>query len=155
MLDLANRQPEQNENPSKILRQKWKQKWEHYRRTHIDGPPATADLKAEENLKMRSQLPRRETTIATLVRSECIGLKAFLYKRRVPGFDNPACDCGGGRQTAKHTIMFCAKWNRAALFEEAASQDYRKVSTARGIREITRWMISHGILEKFNLYRHQ
>ena len=111
-------------------------------------------FKGQRNLEMRNQLPRRETTIATLVRSECIGLKAFLHRRRVPGFDNPACDCGGERQTAKHTIMFCAKWNRAALFEEAGSQNYKKmVSTARGIRAIT--MISHGILEQFNLYRHQ
>jgi hypothetical protein len=78
----------------KILQEKCKQKWENYRRTHVDGPPATADLKAREMLKMRSQLPRRETTIATLVRSECIGLRAFLHKRRVSGFDNPACDCG-------------------------------------------------------------
>jgi hypothetical protein len=29
------------------------------------------------------------------------------------------------------------------------------VSTAREIQEITRWMISNGIIEKFNLYRHQ
>ena len=80
--------------------------------------------------------------MATLVRSECIGLRAVLHKRRVPGFDNvnPACDCGGGRQTAKHTIMFCTKWDRAALFEAAGTQDYRKmVSTARGIRAITRY----------------
>ena len=40
-----------------------------------------------------SQLPRRETTIAT-VRSECIGLRAFLHKRRIPGFDNPAEEVG-------------------------------------------------------------
>jgi hypothetical protein len=47
---------------------------------HVNGPPATADLKAKEILKMRSQLSRRETTMATLVRSECIGLRAFLHK---------------------------------------------------------------------------
>ena len=148
-------QPEQGENTWRTLQEKWKQKWESYRRTHVDGPPAAADLKAKEILKMRSQLPRRDTTMATLVRSECIGLRAFLHKRRVPGFDNPACDCGGGRQTAKHTIMFCTKWDRATLFT-AGSQDYRKmVSTARGIQAITRWMISCGILEQFNLYRYQ
>lgn len=155
-LERPNHQPGQGENTWRTLQEKWKQKWESYRRAHVDGPPATADLKAKEILKMRSQLPRRETTMATLVRSECIGLRAFLHKRRVPGFDNPACDCGGGRQTAKHTIMFCTKWDRAALFEGAGSQDYRKmVSTARGIRAITRWMISCGILEQFNLYRYQ
>jgi hypothetical protein len=72
-----------------MLLEKWKQKWENYRQTHVDGPPAIADLKAKEMLKMRSQLPRRETTIAT-VRSECIGLRAFLHKQSISGFDNPA-----------------------------------------------------------------
>ena len=51
--------------------------------------------------------------------------------------------------------MFCTKWDRATLFT-AGSQDYRKmVSTARGIQAITRWMISCGILEQFNLYKYQ
>jgi hypothetical protein len=63
-------------------------KWENYKQKHVDGPPAIAELKAKEILRMRSQLPRRETTIATLVRSECIG--AFFTSE-----DNPACDCGG------------------------------------------------------------
>jgi hypothetical protein len=35
-------------------------------------------------LRMRSLLPRRETTIA-LVKSECMGLRAFLYRRRARG----------------------------------------------------------------------
>ena len=87
--------------------------WNTGGHTPVDGPPATTHLKTKEMLKMRSQLPRRETTMATLVRSESIGPRAFLHKQRVQRFDNPACDCGGGRQTAKHTIMFCAKWNRA------------------------------------------
>jgi len=38
--------------------------------------------------------------------------------------------------------MSCAKWGRAALFEEADSREM--VSTARGIQAITRWMISYG-----------
>jgi hypothetical protein len=31
-------------------------------------------------LNVHSKLTRRETTIATLVRSECIGFKAFLHR---------------------------------------------------------------------------
>ena len=86
----------------------------------VDGPPATAELKAKEIPRMRSQLPRRETTIATLVNSEYIGLRTFLYKRRVR---QPGLWLWRGRQTAKHTIMFCAKWDRAVLFEAAGIRD--------------------------------
>src|ERR1700722_19173906 len=118
-------------------------------RDNLHSDPSNSRFEGQRDVE--NEKPASETT---LVRSECIlGLRAFLHKRRVPGFDNPACDCGGGRQTAKHTIMFCTKWDRATLFT-AGSQDYRKmVSTARGIRAITRWMISCGILEQFNLYR--
>src|SRR5882762_6326222 len=76
-LERPNHQPGQGENTWRTLQEKWKQKWESYRRAHVDGPPATADLKAKEILKMRrvfemgtssrSQLTRRETTMATLV----------------------------------------------------------------------------------------
>jgi hypothetical protein len=53
-LERPNRQPEQGENTRKILQEKWKQKWENYRRTHVDEPLATADFKAKEMLKMGS-----------------------------------------------------------------------------------------------------
>jgi hypothetical protein len=36
-----------------MLQEKWKQKRENYRQKHADGPPATAELKAEEILRMR------------------------------------------------------------------------------------------------------
>jgi hypothetical protein len=54
-----------------------------------------------------------------------------------------------------HTIIFRAKWDRAAaLLEEAGTRDYRKmVSTTRGIRAITGWIIGNGIPEQFNLNR--
>jgi hypothetical protein len=45
----------------------------------VSSTLAMTELKAREGmLRTRSQLPRGETTIAILVRSECIGLRMFL-----------------------------------------------------------------------------
>ena len=73
-------------------------------------------------LNARSKLTRRETTIATLIWSDCVGLKTFLHRMKVPGFDNPNCDCGGGSQTAKHMIMYFP-------LLEAGSQDYKVLTS--------------------------
>lgn len=43
----------------------------------VSSTPAMTELKARDMLRTRSQLPRGETTIAILVRSECIGLRMF------------------------------------------------------------------------------
>jgi hypothetical protein len=45
-------------------------------------------------------------SLLTQIRSEKIGLNAFLTDRHVPGF-TAACDCGWRQQTAKHILMFC------------------------------------------------
>ena len=106
-------------------------------------------------LNVRAKLTRRETTIATLVRSEFVGFKAFLHRVKVPGYDNPNCDCGGGLQTAKHMIMYCPLLRREQLFVEAGSQDYRKLtSTVRGLRAVAKWIIRSGLLAQFKLYEH-
>ena len=98
-----------------------------------------------------SKLTRRET-IATLVRSECISFKAFLHRMKVPGFDNPNCDCAGGFQTAKHMILYCPPLRREQLFEEAGSQDYRELtSTVRELRAVAKWTIRSGLLAQFKL----
>ena len=103
-------------------------------------------------LNVRSKLTRRETTIATLVRSECVGLKAFLHRMNVLGFDNPNCHCGGGLQKAKHMIMYCPLLGREQLFVEEWSQDYRELtSTVRGLRVVAKWTIRSGL---FKLYEH-
>jgi hypothetical protein len=51
-------------------------------------------------------LMRAESTIATLLRTEVIGLNAFLAKVGVPDV-RPACPCRAARQTPKHVVVLC------------------------------------------------
>jgi hypothetical protein len=39
------------------------------------------------------------------MRTEKISLRDHLWKRRVPEFDDPGCNCGEGRQTVSHVLL--------------------------------------------------
>jgi hypothetical protein len=45
-----------------------------------------------------------------LMRTEKIGLRDFLYQRRVPEITDPHCVCGEGRQTVMHVLMRCRRF---------------------------------------------
>ena len=65
-------------------KKKWSQRWEDL--SGLPIPAADNEETGKEILKLRSRLSRRETTMATLTRSECIRLfKAFLH----PGILQP------------------------------------------------------------------
>jgi len=135
-------------------KEQWAKRWEGYRTRSTRRTPAMEEVNGRSILNVRPKLTRRETTIATLVRSECVGFKAFLHRMKVPGFDNPNCGCGG-LQTAKHMIMYCPLLGREQLFVEAGSQDYRELtSTVRGLRAVAKWTIRSGLLAQFKLYEH-
>jgi hypothetical protein len=59
------------------------------------------------------------------LRTEKIGLKDFLFNRRVPGIDNPSCKCGERRQTVAHVLLHCKthKSLRNQIFGTLAGRD--------------------------------
>jgi len=93
--------------------------------------------------------------MATLIRTEHIGLGAYLTKRRVPGA-TPECPCGYRAQTVKHILIFCCKRQQARerLFREAGTSKWKElVNTRRGLNAAARWMIHEAVLDQFSLAR--
>ena len=68
------------------------------------------------------------SALITRMRTEKIGLNAFLVEGRLPGY-SPGCPCGFQRQTAKHIIMHCPSYieNRDGIFQAAGTWDYKKM----------------------------
>ena len=60
-------------------------------------------------LKLHKGLYKAESSILVQVRTGKISLRDFLFKRRVLGFDSPLCDCGQGRETTRHILVFCLR----------------------------------------------
>ena len=94
--------------------------------------------------------------MATLIRTEHIGLRAYLTRRRVLGI-TPECTCGYRAQTLKHVMLFCPErqGSRLALIQ-AVGSDWKAITqTKRGLNAATRWMIQESVLDQFSLAREE
>jgi hypothetical protein len=67
----------------------------------------------------------------TQLRTEKIGLRAFLADRGIPEAEDGSCQCRGGRQTVYHTLFICKKLR--TLREEILGQ-------AQPIPDLTKWL---------------
>jgi exonuclease III len=137
----------------KVARESWDERWTKYL-TSLPPERTPAQSATNRNLsKLHEGISKATSSLITQIRTEKIGLNAFLTDRRVPGF-TAACDCGWRRQTAKHILMLCPIYadTRPRLFEHAGSQSYPEiVATARGARAAAIWMQQTGLLPQFSL----
>ena len=98
-------------------------------------------------LRMRSQLPRRETTIATL---------AFFHKRRVPGLATRCVTMKGDAKQLSIQLHVLHKVEQGSVIRRDRHSGLQKNGVyGEGNPAITRWTISYGILEQLNLYGHR
>ena len=86
--------------------------------------------------------------MATLLRTGIIGLKDWLYWVGVP-VGSPRCECGWPRQTPKHIVLSCPlRTNREAMLLAAGTENYNTLlSTQRGLKAVTQWLISQSVLD--------
>lgn len=115
--------------------------WKHYldsihavRRT----PFHSCELSSSRD-KLHQGLGKAESSLAIQLRTEKIGLVAFLHARRVPDVFSPACQCGWRRQDPKHVVIFCLEraYNRQNLYETAGANKYDEtMSTGKGLRAV-------------------
>jgi hypothetical protein len=138
-----------------VTRDSWDERWTRYLNSL---PPESTRTPAQgatnrNPSKLHEGISKATSSLITQIRTEKIGLNAFLTDRHVPGF-TAACDCGWRRQTAKHILMFCPTYadTRPRLFEQAGSQNYSEiVATARGARTAAIWMQQTELLPQFSL----
>ena len=135
--------------------EKWRLSWESYQRKHDRNRTAAqmASLLKKERLDLHGNLAKAESSLAVQIRTEKIGFAQFLHRQRVPAVTSPACDCGWHSQTAKHIVRYCSlRPHRQRMLEEAGTMDYRKiVSTPKGLKAVTSWLMKLGLLSQFSL----
>lgn len=75
-------------------------------------------------LKIHANIKRSMSSLITQIRTEKIGLGAFLHSCRVPGYDTAECVCGGGKHTAAHVLAKCRDYTeeRWSFWEEIKSR---------------------------------
>ena len=129
---------------------KWKEKWENIAKGREIAkyyPEPT-----EKALELYINRPRIASTAIIQLRTAKIGLKLFLYKRKVPNID-PLCECGLENESVEHFLLKCSKW---AKYREDILEDYSQKSTKdilsnrQGSYRAARFLIATKRLEQFS-----
>jgi len=141
------------------LQEQWEERWDQERKRKEQAqagqeiPAAWTTARRGGGLKLHKGWSRPQSTMATLIRTEHIGLGAYLTKRRVPGA-RPECTCRYRIQTVKHILIFCPARQQARerLFREAGTSNWKDLAnTRRGLTAAARWMIQEAVLDQFSL----
>ncbi|KAI0995165.1 hypothetical protein K3495_g13018 [Podosphaera aphanis] len=151
----------------------WENSWPHQIRNEALRQRPTADPKAwnaakiytdksgKEKLSLKGTpfhihkgLKRAQSSIAMQIRSEHIGLKSYLHRRKVPGVDSPNCPCGYLSRNVKHAIMACPQWakGRAEVWRKSKSRSFvEMMNNPEDLGRITQWILDQSWLEQFRL----
>lgn len=140
--------------------ERWKDKWKGYQDglpSYTRSPAQTGAL-YDERLGLYANMPKAQSSVAVQLRTGKIGLRAFLYKRRVPGIKSTGCECGWRYQDAHHMLIFCPNHQvgRDEMTKKAGTKDFRRiVATSKGLGAATEWIIQRGILGQYSLAKEQ
>ena len=115
-------------------RRKEQDYWDQVRR-----PPDPSILKLHQGLR------KAESSMLIQLRTGRTGLRHFLNKARVPGYELEQCSCGIGLETPQHVLLDCPQEleRRGALRESWKGQlDFTSLlDTPKGAPIASKWMI--------------
>ncbi|KHJ33520.1 hypothetical protein EV44_g3676 [Erysiphe necator] len=103
---------------------------------------------------LHRHLKRAQSSVAMQIRSEHIGLKSYLYRRKVPGVNNQSCPCGYPSENVKHTVMACPLKvrGRTDVWRKAKNRSFEAmISNPEDLGRITQWILDQGWFDQFRL----
>lgn len=129
----------------------WQAQWDKTVEALPQRRAATAWLApwSQDLRKLYAGLSKAEATALFLLRTEVIGLNAWLTTIQVPGAIR-ACHCGWQAQTVRHILLHCPRFNRAELIIQCGSKNLGEIlSRPNRAQPAARWFIRSGVLEQF------
>jgi hypothetical protein len=134
----------------------WKAKWERAaqeRRQQLQRyepatwtPPYTVPV-----TNLYNGLSKAEATALFLLRTEVIGLRAWLAEINVPGI-TPRCECNRAPETASHVVFHCPRYNRESLRPHILIERLPDCLTdQKSAQAIAKWFVRSGALNQFSV----
>jgi hypothetical protein len=131
----------------------WRKKWEAtargtpgQRRAAVWRTPWTQDPR-----QLYASLSKAEATALFLMRTEVIGLNAWLAAVQVPGV-SPMCPCGWHAQTVRHVLLHCPRHNRENLLIACGTERFDDIlMRPECAKHAARWLVRAGVLEQFRV----
>ena len=137
--------------------------WEALRATEGTGKRGLGShLPWKKQRKLWEGMTKAQCSLFTQVRTGHIGLRDYLFSRKVPNVIIPWCECGDGRETPLHIIKQCMNPD---LLEAAGPRPptLANLRTQRDLQlaledpdttmDILRWLMATGRLSEFDLAR--
>ena len=118
--------------PKKTLQQwghlQWKGRWE---KAALEGGSATvwSTPWKQSPRKLYAGLTKAESTALFLLRTEVLGLNAWLAAIHKPDI-YPQCPCGWIAQTVRHILLHCPRYDRTQLLTNCGTERNRRYSIA-------------------------
>jgi hypothetical protein len=107
---------------------------------------------SQQVLHLYEGLQKHEATALFLLRTEVLGLNAWLNSIGVPDIP-PGCACGWPTQTVQHVLFYCPQYSatRPTLLSQVEAQHlYPLLSGVESAQATARWFIASGSLEQFH-----
>jgi len=146
------------EDPNQLKRalekeslRKWTQRWLNSKKGRAIY--ALNPSPSQNALKLYRDIARPISSIIIQLRSQKIGLQAFLYSRKVPGIESAICPyCREKEETTQHFLLECRKWERErglflALYQERSLNS--TLGTREGCLAAARFVIATERLEQY------
>jgi hypothetical protein len=131
----------------------WEKRWKSHALTAGSRAMTWRGDWGQQPLNLYEGLPKHEATALFLLRTEVMGLRAWLAQIGVPG-KHPACDCGAPRQTLDHILAFCPNLaaQRVELMNKTGSTEIRRILEDKDkVRHAARWLLSTKVLGQFSV----
>ena len=125
-------QPSQTHNEKaliiKWMDQDWRQRWINEDRRHSSRHRATIwnTPWSQDTRMLHAGLPKEEATALFLMRTEVIGLNAWLASIQVPGV-SAARACGWHAQTVRHILLHCSLYDRRELLLRCGIERFKDI----------------------------
>jgi retron-type reverse transcriptase len=153
-----------NSPSEKVLWIHWQRRWQQHAHEPPDRrrvpAPAAWPIFSYDALKKHKNLLKHESSLLTQIRTGKVGLRAFLFERKIPEVATPRCPCGEAPETAAHLALDCRDLTqqREELQRQMAPKamrTYRDFVSATAQRrtalKLVRWFLSTGRFPEFRL----
>jgi len=130
----------------------WRKRWieERNRRSHRQC--AAWKGRWGDSRKLYRGLTKAEASVLCQMRTDTIGLRAWLASVGVPGVDK-RCDCGE-TQTVKHVLLHCphyCRWPQPSWSIGGCEDAEDILNRKNWAREAARWIIQQEVLPQFRV----
>ena len=127
-----------------------------------EDPPEL--LFTDKALKRHKGLTKAQSSILIQARTGDIGLREYLFRRKVPEVTTPYCGLceGEGKETVEHLAVWCPEPPIQKTWKASEIRSHRDLQTvlrgvgarsARLARKVLNWLMDSGQLQEYSLAR--